>query len=71
MPVIGDEVETDGLLLYVMSVEGHRVKRVRVTVIEREPDDEELLAGVYSNGHTNGNGNGSANASPQRNQRRA
>ena len=54
----------DGVSLYVMSIEGHRVKRVRVTVIEREPDDEELLAGVESNGHTNGNGNGSAKREP-------
>src|SRR5688572_695886 len=35
MPAIGDEAIADGLRLHVVSVEGHRVQRVRVTVEER------------------------------------
>jgi magnesium and cobalt transporter len=35
MPVVGDEAETDGLKLQVVSVDRHRVRRIRVTKVER------------------------------------
>ncbi|HLF71313.1 MAG TPA: hemolysin family protein [Dehalococcoidia bacterium] len=35
MPAAGDEAMTDGLKLSVLSVDGHRVKRLRVTQIEK------------------------------------
>jgi CBS domain containing-hemolysin-like protein len=47
MPAIGDEAETNGVKLHVLSVDGHRVQRVRVTVQEKPALDIE-----------NGNGNG-------------
>jgi putative hemolysin len=53
MPAVGDEVETDGLKLRVLSVDGHRVKRLRVTAVEKpEP------AAENGNGHSNGKRNG-------------
>jgi CBS domain containing-hemolysin-like protein len=36
MPAAGDEAEIDGLKLQVLSVDGNRVRRVRVTVVERD-----------------------------------
>jgi CBS domain containing-hemolysin-like protein len=51
MPAVGDEAETDGLKLRVLSVEGHRVKRLRVTAVEKpEPSPEN----GYGNGKRNG-----------------
>ncbi|MGE0060105.1 MAG: hemolysin family protein [Dehalococcoidia bacterium] len=35
MPVVGDEATTDGLKLQVVSVDRHRVRRIRVTKVER------------------------------------
>ena len=52
IPTIGDEAETNGLNLQVLSVDGHRVKRVRVTVVEKPPVET-----ANGNGH-NSNGNG-------------
>jgi putative hemolysin len=50
MPTVGDEAQADGVRLHVLSVEGHRVKRVRA-ILEPKPEPE--------NGHGNGkNGNG-------------
>jgi CBS domain containing-hemolysin-like protein len=51
MPIVGDEVETDGLRLRVIAVDRHRVKRVRVN---QEVLPEDLI-------HENGNGNGRSN----------
>ena len=48
MPAVGDEAETDGLKLTVLAVDGHRVKRIRVSLQERPAPEPE-------NG---GNGNG-------------
>jgi CBS domain containing-hemolysin-like protein len=41
MPVVGDEAQTDGLKLQVLSVDGHRVRRVRVTLVEKPAEEEE------------------------------
>lgn len=41
MPVVGDEAETDGLKLQVLSVDRHRVRRIRVTVIDRREEEDE------------------------------
>jgi CBS domain containing-hemolysin-like protein len=49
VPAVGDGVDADGLRLTVLSVEGHRVRRVRALRIEPQPDDSEP---------TNGNGHG-------------
>ena len=57
IPTVGDECEADGLRLAVLSVEGHRVKRVRVTVIEKPPPDAD-----DENGGRNGNGEGATSA---------
>jgi CBS domain containing-hemolysin-like protein len=49
VPAVGDVVDADGLTLTVLSVDGHRVRRVRaVRRKERENDDED-------NGKRNGN----------------
>ncbi len=50
MPAAGDEAETEGVKLQVLSVDGHRVRRVRVTVVEKPQE-------AYENGGE-GNGNG-------------
>ena len=47
MPSVGDEAETGGLRLRVLSVDGHRIGRIRVTVDESQPPEPE-----------GGNGNG-------------
>jgi CBS domain containing-hemolysin-like protein len=54
MPAVGDEAATDGVHLKVLAVDGHRVRRVKVTV---EPKVE-APAAESSNGRANGNGNG-------------
>ena len=51
MPVVGDESETDGIRLRVLSMDGHRVKRVRVNAVEKAPVHE--------------NGNGKRNGKPE------
>ena len=48
VPTVGDEVETDGLKLNVLSVDGHRIKRVRITLQPRPLEVEN------GNGKTNG-----------------
>lgn len=50
MPIVGDEAETDGIKLRVLSMDGHRVKRVRVTTVPKHEEREN------GNGLTNGNG---------------
>jgi CBS domain containing-hemolysin-like protein len=47
MPIVGDEAQADGIRLRVLSMDGHRVKRVRVTAVEKP--------------HTAENGNGKRN----------
>jgi magnesium and cobalt exporter, CNNM family len=49
VPEVGDAVETGGVKLTVLSVDGHRVKRLRVLRLEPAPEDEEPATG-------NGNG---------------
>jgi CBS domain containing-hemolysin-like protein len=49
VPATGDIVELDGIRLTVLSVEGHRVRRLRATRIERPPEPDAV------------NGNGKAN----------
>jgi hypothetical protein len=49
VPTVGDDVETGGVKLTVLSVDGHRVKRLRV--LRLPPVEDEGQAG-------NGNGNG-------------
>jgi len=51
VPAVGDAVETGGVKLTVLSVDGHRIKRLRVTRLEPAPEDEDPANG-------NGNGNG-------------
>ncbi len=48
MPLAGDECRADGVLLRVISMDGHRVKRVRVT---RAPEEEPEVEAI-----PNGNG---------------
>lgn len=40
MPSVGDNVRVDGISLKVLSVAGRRIKKVRVTKIEEEPEGE-------------------------------
>jgi CBS domain containing-hemolysin-like protein len=49
MPAVGDEAQTDGLLLRVIAIDGHRITRVRVAHVEPAPDEGQ-------DGHANGNG---------------
>jgi CBS domain containing-hemolysin-like protein len=50
MPAVGDEAVTDGLRLYVLAVDGHRIKHVRVTVEEPPAgEDEDARAGTAEN----------------------
>jgi CBS domain containing-hemolysin-like protein len=50
VPTVGDAVETGGVKLTVLSVDGHRVKRLRVLRLPTAPENEERP----------GNGNGGA-----------
>jgi putative hemolysin len=50
VPAVGDAVEADRVRLTVLSVDGHRVKRLRAMLMD-EPTDS-------ANGYGNGNGNG-------------
>ena len=61
MPAVGDEAHTDGLKLTVLSVDGHRVKRLRVTVVEKPAEGESGPSAGSGRGAGNGkrgNGNG-------------
>jgi putative hemolysin len=53
VPAVGDDVETDGVKLTVLSVDGHRVKRLRVLRLPK-PSEEEPSNGNGGNGHTSG-----------------
>ena len=53
MPAIGDDVASDGLKLKVLSVDGHRVKRLRIVA-----DEKPLENGSSKNGGVKTNGNG-------------
>jgi CBS domain containing-hemolysin-like protein len=55
VPAVGDIVETNNVRFTVLSVEGHRVRRVRAQRIEAKPETE------HENGVGNGNGNGKRN----------
>jgi CBS domain containing-hemolysin-like protein len=60
VPAVGDTVETDRVKLTVLSVDGHRVRRLRAQrLAPREPEGENGH-GTNGNGH-NGNGNGKRN----------
>jgi CBS domain containing-hemolysin-like protein len=60
VPAVGDTVETDRVKLTVLSVDGHRVRRLRAQrLAPREPEGEKGH-GTNGNGH-NGNGNGKRN----------
>ena len=48
VPAIGDDVETEGVKMTVLSVEGHRIKRLRVLRLPPPPEEEQ----------NNGNGSG-------------
>src|SRR5688572_1746944 len=51
VPAVGDVVETNNVRFTVLSVDGHRVRRVRAQRLEKpEPESEN------GNGHGNGNG---------------
>jgi putative hemolysin len=52
VPAVGDDVETDGMKMTVLSVDGHRVKRLRVLRLPKPDEDEQ------TNGKDPGNGNG-------------
>ena len=47
MPALGDEVYVGGLRLQVLSVEGHRVKRLRA-ILEEKPSEAEGNGGIQS-----------------------
>jgi CBS domain containing-hemolysin-like protein len=51
MPAVGDEAESDGVRLRVVAVEGHRIKRVRVTLLEPPPHPPETANGRPANGN--------------------
>jgi putative hemolysin len=48
VPVVGDEVQADGVKMTVLSVDGHRIKRVRVTRFAMPEEDDP------KNGNANG-----------------
>ena len=52
VPAVGDVVETDNVRLTVLSVDGHRVRRLRAQRLEKKPEPEH---------EGNGNGNGKRN----------
>jgi putative hemolysin len=54
VPDVGDDVETGGLKMTVLSVDGHRVKRLRVLRLPPPPEEDP------ANGNGNGHGNGGA-----------
>jgi putative hemolysin len=57
MPAVGDEASTDGVRMRVLAVDGHRVRRVQVSVVEKPHDPE--TGPRNGNGHNNGsNGRG-------------
>jgi CBS domain containing-hemolysin-like protein len=57
LPAVGDVVESDGVRLSVLSVDGHRVRRLRaVRLAPPEPDPEN-----GNGGSGNGNGHGKRN----------
>jgi magnesium and cobalt exporter, CNNM family len=51
VPAVGDVVETGGVKLTVLSVDGHRVKRLRVLRVEQPPEDEARTDGNASIGN--------------------
>jgi CBS domain containing-hemolysin-like protein len=55
VPAVGDVVETNNVRFTVLSVEGHRVRRVRAQRIEAKPEPE------HENGAGNGNGSAKRN----------
>jgi CBS domain containing-hemolysin-like protein len=64
VPAVGDAVEADGVKLTVLSVEGHRVRKLRATRSEKPPPDP---GNGKRNGEGNGNGkkNGEGNGKPK------
>jgi CBS domain containing-hemolysin-like protein len=62
VPAVGDTVETDRVKLTVLSVDGHRVRRLRAQRLAPKEPDGENGHGTNGNGH-NGNGNGKRNGS--------
>jgi CBS domain containing-hemolysin-like protein len=61
VPNVGDAVETEGVKMTVLSVDGHRVKRLRALRLPPPLPEEEAHNGNGSSasGHSNGgNGNG-------------
>ena len=52
LPAVGDVVEPDGVRLSVLSVDGHRVRRLRA--IRLEPNESEPENGDAGNGNGNG-----------------
>jgi magnesium and cobalt exporter, CNNM family len=50
VPAVGDDVETDGVKLTVLSVDGHRVKRLRVLRLPKPVEDEHGNGGAVGNG---------------------
>jgi len=57
VPAAGDVVETHGVRLTVLSVEGQRVRRLRATRVEPPPEDADHTSGPAT-GSGRGNGNG-------------
>jgi CBS domain containing-hemolysin-like protein len=57
VPAVGDIVETNNVRFTILSVEGHRVRRVRAQRLEKKPEPEP----ENGNGHGNGSGNGKRN----------
>ena len=55
VPKVGDAVETEGVKMTVLSVEGHRVKRLRALRLPPPPPEEDPQNG---NGSSAGHGNG-------------
>jgi CBS domain containing-hemolysin-like protein len=56
VPAVGDVVEMTGVKLAVLSVEGHRVRRLRATRLETPVEDIERNGNGKRNGEGNGNG---------------
>lgn len=57
MPLVGDEASTDGVHLKVLAVDGHRIRRVKVSV-EPVPDEDQHSDANARNGHRKANGDG-------------
>ncbi len=65
VPAVGDVAETAGVKLTVLSVDGHRVKRLRAKRLEQPVDETEPGKGSAGSGTGNGPSTGSGRGKPK------